>query len=119
MAIDLPGALASFSSSPFQSLKSVQLCSWITVRSMFTSDHKYTLDVGAAGLGGRSGLLLPLRQLLIVVVVVAAAMMMPPARAPAQSLPGEMALSHALDSSMFDFVWLPSEPTDVKEDDLM
>eukprot|EP00200_Dunaliella_tertiolecta_P010081 CAMPEP_0202389192 /NCGR_PEP_ID=MMETSP1127-20130417/81538_1 /ASSEMBLY_ACC=CAM_ASM_000462 /TAXON_ID=3047 /ORGANISM="Dunaliella tertiolecta, Strain CCMP1320" /LENGTH=212 /DNA_ID=CAMNT_0048990859 /DNA_START=148 /DNA_END=782 /DNA_ORIENTATION=+ len=73
MAVDLAGVLTGFSSSPFQSLRSVQLCAWLTVRSMFTSDTKFSL----------------------------------------QSLPGDMALSHALDSSLFEQVWLPAEPMDV------
>lgn len=37
----------------------------------------------------------------------------------AQTLPGDMALSHALDSSLFQFVWLPVEPTDVKESEML
>jgi hypothetical protein len=34
-----------------------------------------------------------------------------------QHLPGEMALSHALDSSLFEQAWLPREPMDVQEAD--
>lgn len=36
-----------------------------------------------------------------------------------QHLPGEMALSHALDSSLFEMSWLPREPTDVQEMDTL
>ena len=45
MAVDLLGALKQFSLSPFQCLKSVQLCSWITVRGAYTSDFKFNLQV--------------------------------------------------------------------------
>jgi hypothetical protein len=30
-----------------------------------------------------------------------------------------MALSHALDSSAFEYIWLPREPKDVKDADIM
>ncbi len=34
-----------------------------------------------------------------------------------QNLPRDMALSHALDSSVFELQWLPAEPTDVEDAD--
>lgn len=36
-----------------------------------------------------------------------------------QTLPGDLALSHALDSSVFEYVWLPREPSDVQDSDIM
>ncbi len=44
-AVDLAACVARFSSSPLHSLRSVQLCSWLTVRSMYTSDLKFGLHV--------------------------------------------------------------------------
>ncbi|KAG2447660.1 hypothetical protein HYH02_007576 [Chlamydomonas schloesseri] len=79
LALDLREALRGYTSSPFASVKAVQMCSWMTVRTMFASDYKFNL----------------------------------------QSLPGDMALSHALDSSMFEMVWLPAEPTDAPTMDFM
>ncbi|KAG2423007.1 hypothetical protein HXX76_015605 [Chlamydomonas incerta] len=79
LALDLREALKGYSSSPFASVKAVQMCSWMTVRTMFASDYKFSL----------------------------------------QSLPGDMALSHALDSSMFEMVWLPAEPMDAPTMDFM
>lgn len=38
---------------------------------------------------------------------------------PVQNLPSEVALSHALDSSTFDWLWLPSEPKDAPTMDSM
>lgn len=38
---------------------------------------------------------------------------------PVQNLPAEVALSHALDSSTFDWLWLPSEPKDAPTMDSM
>ena len=45
LCVDLLAALAPFTSSPFHSLRSVQLCAWLTVRSLFTSDQKFSLQV--------------------------------------------------------------------------
>lgn len=45
VALDLAGSLSSFTTSPMHSVKSIQLCSWLTVRSMFTSDLKFSLKV--------------------------------------------------------------------------
>jgi len=70
LGLDIAAALKPFTSSPFHSMRSVQLCSWMTVRSIYTSDLKFSL----------------------------------------QNLPRDMAMSHSLDSSVFEMVWLPTEP---------
>ncbi|KAL6762256.1 WD40-repeat-containing domain protein, partial [Haematococcus lacustris] len=79
MAVDLVTALRKYTTSPLSCLRSAQLCSWLTLRALFTSDLKFSL----------------------------------------QTLPRDMALSHALDSSLFEFVWLPQEPLDVGCADIM
>ncbi|GFH18736.1 uncharacterized protein HaLaN_15587 [Haematococcus lacustris] len=79
MAVDLVTALRKYTTSPLSCLRSAQLCSWLTLRALFTSDLKFSL----------------------------------------QTLPRDMALSHALDSSLFEFVWLPQEPLDVGCADVM
>ncbi|GLC33983.1 hypothetical protein PLESTB_000825300 [Pleodorina starrii] len=79
LAVDLRDALRGFTSSPFASIKSIQMCSWLTVRTMFTSDYRFSLE----------------------------------------SLPSDMALSHALDTGMFEMVWLPQEPLDAPTMDFM
>ncbi|MEW5300015.1 MAG: hypothetical protein WDW36_002979 [Sanguina aurantia] len=75
MAVDMAVALRAVTASPLLKLKAVQLCSTLTLRSVYTSDSKFQL----------------------------------------QSLPRDMALSHAMDTSIFELVWLPAEPTDVGE----
>ncbi|KAG1677552.1 hypothetical protein FOA52_014450 [Chlamydomonas sp. UWO 241] len=70
LALDMVAVLAGFSASPFASLRSLTLCSWLIVRSIYTSELKFSL----------------------------------------QNLPRDMALSHALDTSVFEMHWLPSEP---------
>ncbi|KAG2491091.1 hypothetical protein HYH03_010535 [Edaphochlamys debaryana] len=79
VGLDLREALRGYTSSPFASIKTIQLCSWLTVRTMFTSDYRFTL----------------------------------------QSLPSDMALSLALDSSIFEMIWLPREPRDAPTQDFM
>lgn len=72
LGLDMALALKPFTSSPFHSVRSIQLCSWMTVRSIYTSDLKFSLG----------------------------------------NLPRDMAMSHSLDSSVFEMVWLPSEPAE-------
>lgn len=45
IALDARSLLARFTASPFHSLRSMQLCSWVTVRSVYTSDMKFSLQV--------------------------------------------------------------------------
>ena len=45
VGVDLSACLRRFTSSPLHSLRSVQMCSWLTVRSLYTSDLKFTLEV--------------------------------------------------------------------------
>lgn len=64
LAVDLREALRGYTSSPFASVKAVQTCSWMTVRTMFASDYKFSLQVRqqagsegrACGVVGRVGL---------------------------------------------------------------
>ncbi|GLI66011.1 hypothetical protein VaNZ11_009714 [Volvox africanus] len=79
LAVDMCAALRGLTSSPFAFIKSIQMCSWLTVRTMFTSDYKFTLE----------------------------------------NLPSDMALSHALDSGVFEMAWLPKEAADAPTLDFM
>ncbi|GAX72875.1 hypothetical protein CEUSTIGMA_g330.t1 [Chlamydomonas eustigma] len=76
IALDVQAVLEGFTKSPFHSFRSFQFCSWLTVRSVYTSDLKFSL----------------------------------------QNLPRDMAMSHALDSSVFEMVWLPKEPSEPDAD---
>ncbi|PNH08695.1 WD repeat domain-containing protein [Tetrabaena socialis] len=120
-AIDMLAALRSFTSSPFAYIKSIQMCSWLTVRTMFSSDYKFTLQQCSLP-GGGAWLQAGAVRSLVHTHTPFHPAILPTARyllAAIQSLPSDMALSHALDSSIFEMVWLPKEPLDAHTMDFM
>jgi hypothetical protein len=119
----MAGALSKFTTSPFHCLKSVQLCSWLTVRSIYTSDMKFSLQV--CDVSPSAACLIPslifctaANRADVHVEFVSHAHCLWHLYA-LQTLPPDMALSHALDSSAFEYIWLPREPKDVKDADIM
>jgi Protein of unknown function (DUF667) len=45
LALDLPAACSLFGSSPYQYVRSLQICATINIRGIFTSDIKFSLEV--------------------------------------------------------------------------
>lgn len=45
LGVDLRDALRSYTSSPYACIRAITMCSWLTVRTMFTSDYKFNLTV--------------------------------------------------------------------------
>ncbi len=45
LGVDLRDALRGYTSSPYACIRAITMCSWLTVRTMFTSDYRFNLTV--------------------------------------------------------------------------
>jgi hypothetical protein len=121
LALDMREALASQQHS-YASLRSVQFCANQLVRGLFTSDLKLSLQVRrAAALGKPAALVCRHRRRrrrrpgASSPAGATPPTSPPPPCPPLQSLPKELIISQAMDTSQFDMVWLPAEPSGLQE----